>query len=227
MGNQNGSVYGLTILSPILQDEKAATSHNCAIREYLAGLPNDERSPFARVSSTHMARLVVMDDVVFVGHPSHEEHLKSQYLIFETNFDGDLDDYLKSLAAKVPDELHAVWQHCSGYPGVKNVDAFVTYMKRCQVTTTFFFADVNNKTVQQTLGALQAQAAVAQFIENNQGLQAAVLQKNFAEFLKKLGSAPAPVAGRPERGGPPRLHTEMRWAAREERPEQAKGAGTK
>src|SRR5215469_16281947 len=98
MANQSGNVYGLTILSPILQDEKIETSHNCAIRMQLACLPRDEFSPFARLSSTHMARLVVMDDVVYVGAPSCEEHLGSQYLVCETNFDGDLDTYLRRMA---------------------------------------------------------------------------------------------------------------------------------
>ena len=40
-----------------------------------------------------------MDDVVFVGTPAREEHLKSKYLVFETNFDGDLDAYLAAWRA--------------------------------------------------------------------------------------------------------------------------------
>ena len=214
MANQSGSVYGLTVLSPILQDATADTSHNCAIREYLAKLPNDERSPFARFAGTHMARLAVMDDVVFVGKPSCEEHLKSQYLVFETNFDGDLDAYLTSMAYAIPEEIEAVWRHCWGFPGVRDVSAFIAYMKRCQLTTTFYFADVNNHTVQETLRALQAQAAVASFIEKNQGHPAAVLQEKFASFVQKLANAPAPIPGCPERGGPPKIASKMLWATR-------------
>ena len=222
MANQNGNVYGLTVLSPILAGVTKETSHNCALRMYLAGLPNDQNSPFARVSSTHMARLVVMDDVVFVGHPAQEEHLRSQYLIFETNFDGDLDTYLRRLATEIPGEVRDVWQHCWGYPGVENVDAFIAYIKKCQVTTTFYFADVNNHTVQETLQALETQAAVAKFIDENQGVPAAELKKNFAHFMQKLRSAPAPVPGCPERGGgPPQLKTHMLWATRRTRGQAA------
>src|SRR6202050_1295431 len=117
MANQSGDVYGLTILSPILQDLTAETSHNCAIRMKLASMPGDEFSPFAKVSSTHMARLVVMDDVGYVGMPSCEEHLKSQYLVFETDFDGELDEYLTRMAREIPAHVDALWQHCWGYPG--------------------------------------------------------------------------------------------------------------
>ena len=214
MANQSGSVYGLTILSPILQDPTAETSHNCSLREKLASLPRDQFSPFAKVSSTHMARLAVMDDVVYVGMPSCEEHLKSQYLVFETNFDGELDTYLGRMAAEIGAEVDALWQHCWGYPGVENVEAFSAYMKKCQITTTFYFADVNDKTVEQTLRALQAQAEVAEFIEQNQDRPAEHVQKSFAEFLRKLRNMAAPVAGRPKTGGPPHLKTEMKWATR-------------
>lgn len=214
MANQSGTVYGLTILSPICHDKTAETSHNCAIRMKLAALPRDEYSPFAKVSSTHLARLVVMDDVVYVGAPACEEHLKSQYLVFETNFDGDLDTYLSRMARQIPEEVDAIWQHCWGYPGVQNVDAFIAYMKKCQITTTFYFADVNNKTVQQTLVALQAQAAVAEFVERAQGLSPAELQESFTNFLQELRNAPPPVPGRPGAGGPPHIQTKMKWASK-------------
>src|SRR5260370_338319 len=72
MPNQSGNIYGLTILSPIINGADGDVSHDCAIRDYLANLPRDHRSLFAKVSSTHLARLVVMDDVVFVGTPARE-----------------------------------------------------------------------------------------------------------------------------------------------------------
>jgi hypothetical protein len=195
MPNENGSIYGLTILCPIIDDPHIRISHNLQIRMYLSSLPRHTKSPFAKVSSTHLARLVVMDDVVYVGMPACEEHLKSSYLVFECNLDGDLDTYLKRMAREIPEHVEAVWKHCIGYPGVQDEAAFVAYMKKCQITTTFFFADVNDRTVQQTLRALQSQAALTAFIEANQGKPADELQAAFAEFLKLLGSAAPPEPG--------------------------------
>lgn len=198
MANQSGSVYGLTILSPIINGAAGDVSHDCAIRDYLAGLPRDHRSPFAKVSSTHLARLVVMDDVVFVGTPAREEHLQSKYLVFESNFDGDLDTYLRRMARDAAEEVHAVWQHCVGYPGVKDAEAFAAYMKKCQIETSYFFADVNNKTVQQTLRALKVQSGLAHFIESNQGKPAGEIQAAFRRFVEKARNAPEPLAGENE-----------------------------
>jgi hypothetical protein len=195
MANQSGQIYGLTILSPILEGESLDIDHAMALRWYLASLPRDHTSPFAQASATHFARLVVMDDVVFVGSPAIEEHLKSRYLIFESNFYGDLDEYLTGMAKTIPEFVDEVWKHCVGYPGAADPAAFAAYMKKCQVETTFFFADVNDKTPDETLRALQAQSEVAHFIVRNQGKPAAEMQKSFGVMLDRLAKAPTPLRG--------------------------------
>jgi hypothetical protein len=195
MPNKNGNVYGLTILSPIIDDDRATPSHDLQIRKYLATLPTGEESPFALAPGTHLARLVVMDDVIYVGMPACEEHLKSKYLVFESNCDGDLTAYLQGLATTAPEQIDAVWSHCVGYPGAAKVDEFVDYMKACQIETTFYFAAVNDKSVQETLRALQTQRAVSDFIANHQGMEPGLLQSEFQGFLQELRAMPIPRAG--------------------------------
>lgn len=198
MPNQNGTLYGLTMLSPIREDARATPSHDLQIRKYLATLPTDENSPFARVPGTHLCRLVVMDDVVFVGAPAIEEHLNSKYLIFECNLDvgpGGLDEYLRGLAEHAGEHLDAVWSHCVGYPGSRDIAAFVQYMKACQIETTFFFAAVNDKSLPESLRALQTQRAVADFIASHQGMEPARLQAEFVQFAATLKSEPLPRPG--------------------------------
>jgi hypothetical protein len=195
MPNQNGSVYGLTILSPIIDDEKATPSHDLQIRKYLATLPTGTESPFAQAPGTHLARLVVMDDVIFVGYPAIEEHLQSKYLVFETNCDADLDEYLGGLVKAVPEHFDAIWSHCVGYPGSANPRAFIEYMKACQLETTLFFAAVNDKSVPETLRALQTQRAITDFIASHQGMEPARLQAEFLDFVNKLESEPVPKPG--------------------------------
>ena len=210
MPNKNGAVYGLTILSPIIDDEKATPSHDLQIRNYLATLPTREDSPFALAPGTHLARLVVMDDVIYVGMPACEEHLKSKYLVFESNCDGDLDTYLSGLAASIPEYLDAIWKHCVGYPGAANRQAFIDYMKACQLDTTFFFAAVNDRSSTETLSALQNQTAVADFIATHQGVNAATLQREFVQFVAHLKSRPLP---RPGSMGP---HRDIKTGGRNE-----------
>ncbi len=194
MSSQSGSVYGLTLLCPIINDDSAIPSHDLQIRYYLSKLSLGPDGPFAIAPGTHLARLVVLDDVIYVGMPSCEEHLRSKYLILECNCDGDRDSYLTGLVKHIPDQLDAIWQHCTGYPGTKDLTAFLTYMKKCEIETTFFFAPVNDKSVTQTLSALQTQRAVAAFIATHQNCSAADLQRDFKVFIDRLAKVPPPRA---------------------------------
>jgi hypothetical protein len=197
MANQSGQLYGLTILSPIINNGSRAASQDLALRQHLATLGNGIHSLFARVPGTHFARLVVMNDVVFVGHPSRIDHLGSQYLVFTADFDVavDLDTYLRTMAQTIPADLDQIWNHCVGYPGAADPAKFAAYMKKCQVTTTFYFADVNDKTRDQTLKALQAKTELSKFVEANQGRPPDELQSAFRDFLAKLNSTPPPAPG--------------------------------
>jgi hypothetical protein len=198
MANQNGEMYGLTVLSPIINDPTLKVSHDAALRIYLQNMHRHDNSPFARVPGTHLCRLVVMDDVVFVGHPAKEEHLQSKYLIFNSNLYGDLDTYLEAIAREIPDVVTDIWSHCVGFPGARDPRAFASYIKKCQVETTFFFADVNNKTVEQTLRALQMKVEFTAFIEENQGKSPAEIQMEFARFWERTRKLPPPHPGAKE-----------------------------
>jgi hypothetical protein len=193
MANQSGRVYGLTLLCPIIDDERAIPSHDLQIRYHLSKLPLGSDSPFAVAPGTHLARLVVLDDVIYVGMPTCEEHLNSKYLVFECNCDGNRDSYLSGLLEHIPTELDAIWKHCTGFPGTADRTAFLRYMKSCQVDTTFFFAPVNDKNVTQTLSALQTQRAVAAFIATHQRCSHSDLQNDFNVFIDRLRKAPPPL----------------------------------
>ena len=87
------------------------------------------------------------------------------------------------------------------FRSVRDCAAFVAYMKRCQVETTFYFADVNNQTVESTLRALKVQASVADFIARNQGKPAAELQAEFRAFFETVKGMRTPEHGRPNPAG--------------------------
>jgi hypothetical protein len=63
-------------------------------------------------------------------------------------------------------------------------------MKKCQVTTTFFFADVNDQTVKSTLKALRVQIELANFMEKTQGMAPADLRDAFGRFLGEMHKMP-------------------------------------
>jgi hypothetical protein len=196
MANKSGNAYGLTVLCPILPglpkqapDGMNDQTHTDLVRLQLQRLPVNELSPMARVPNTYLSRLWVLDDVPFQGRPAVLEHLKSNYLVFSSNFHGELDDYLRGMWSAIEPEIRAILKYCVGFNRVTDVATFVDYVKRCQVETTFFFNGSSDEPLAVQLKSLYLKQELAKFAAANQGKSAADLQAAFKEFVARVQPA--------------------------------------
>src|SRR5271155_4894554 len=98
MNSRNGQIRGYTGLFPIIE-EAGSRSHAVELRGVLAALRTGVGSLFSRTRLVHGARLFVIDDVVYNGHPSREDHLAYGYLAMSITFDGDLAALAEGIAA--------------------------------------------------------------------------------------------------------------------------------
>ncbi|MEP6690181.1 MAG: hypothetical protein ABJD07_03435 [Gemmatimonadaceae bacterium] len=198
MANTSDKAYGLTILSPILGGVSAdGVPHDRAIRRELIALGADGESPFAQVPTTHFARCVVIDTLPYEGIPAKVDQLKNKYLLFTSNFDGELDDYLELVRTRMGDAVARIWSHCHAFPGVRDRAPFASYMRRCQVETSFFFGAYTKHTLVEVLRALDTQRRMAQFVAEQQGARRApaALQQAFRELVGELAGAALPRPG--------------------------------
>jgi hypothetical protein len=66
----------------------------------------------------------------------------TSWLLFTSNFDGDMMAYLRDFAVFLGDDLDHIWGNCEGYPpkGAKrDFDAYWAYAKKYQLTTHAFY----------------------------------------------------------------------------------------
>ena len=191
MANKSGNAYGLTCLCPILTGSPGncpdgMEDQTCAalIRYALQRLRVSEESPMALVPNTYLSRLFVLDDVPYHGHPAYMEHLKSNYLVFVSEFHGELDDYLTGMWNNVSGSIKAILQYCVGFDSVKDAASFIVYMKKCQVTTTFYFNGSTDQPLAEQLKGLYLKQEFSKFVYANQGRNAAEIQAAFQEFVQ-------------------------------------------
>jgi hypothetical protein len=180
--NRSGQAYALTVLTPILPGQKAP------LDEYLRSIPPADSSPFIRAGGTHFARFVILDHLVFEGPPQKRDELKSDYLLFESNFDGDLDPYLEKLRVSCGSESDAIWGKCVGYPGIADAVRFRAYFHHNQIDTNYFSAAYPNASVGDVLEALALQRRIVDFGIANQDAGAAELQRAFRESFDGAGA---------------------------------------
>jgi hypothetical protein len=202
MSNKSGNAYGLTALIPIKNntvaiDEDSQQSYASKVLELLQEWQVNEKSPMAVVPNTYICRFYVLNDVFYEGSPAHEDHLKSKYIVFSSNFHGDSDKfqealttYLQGMWEKAQTELKEVFQYCVAFDTVKTTQDFVNYIKRCQINNALFFNGSTDDSLAEQLKALYLKQALSHFVYNNQPLiqsgqkNAADLQKAFQAFVQ-------------------------------------------
>lgn len=161
--NQLGQMYALTVMTPV--DPSRVND----VQDVLAGLPR-RPSPFARLSSVHFARWVMMLD--FVSDPSQPaaEHLPAPYLLLSATFDGSLDVFLEELTTHLPDETEAIYRCCIGAPTPARGAPLQAYLRHNQIETGLFFSAYPDATVETVTQALSLRQRVIDFGVSAQGM---------------------------------------------------------
>jgi hypothetical protein len=90
--------------------------------------------------------------------------LDGSYLLFASNYDGDVDSYLDDFYAADtssggPSEFDSVLQYTEGYPGTGNREAFVAFWKGNKVEENFNYCYYPGHTAKEIRKALRVQEA--------------------------------------------------------------------
>lgn len=175
MSSRTGTAYALTMFARVVDGAEDV------LEDYLAAMPRGDASPLARVDTLHLSRLQLFRELVFQGPAQrHRDTLRHAHLLFTATFNGELDDFLAQLAAKVP-ECDDWWGRCVGYPGRADAAAFNRFVTSREVEAALFQSAMPTATVADVRAAIAVRERVLDFAIATQGLDAASLQRRFTE----------------------------------------------
>lgn len=181
----DGQAYALNVLTPISPGREAE------VRDLLAAIPAGAHSPFASLPGTHFARLVIIDRLAFEGPRERRPELRLQYVLFSSVFDGELDDYLRALCARIPREAEQIWGCCAGAPRpvAADFETFASWIRHNQLQTGAFFAPYGDATVDRIIRSLELSRRLREFAEQTQYLIAPQLKARFHSTFRPEGWA--------------------------------------
>lgn len=186
MANTFGNSYGLTTLCPIINGQEEQTSFDKITRRRIQRLQENEGSPFTRIPDTYFARLFILNDVFFQqGNDVARDHLKSKYLVFTSNFHGELEPYLRGMWNNAERDVRHIWEYAVAFDKVNNADDFIAYIKKCQLTTTLFFNGSDDHSLKQQLKALYIKQMFSEFALSQQGRSASEIRRAFNDFIAR------------------------------------------
>lgn len=142
-------------------------------------------SYFAKSPATHFARWVILD--------APEQNVLP-HLLFISNHDGTIADYLQELVETMGAEMDSVWCHCVGFNlgDALDVETFTRFVQRYSLNTQAFYVGCRNVTAQEILAAKMLRQRVDRLVQE----QAAHLEAPLRE-LSALTPARSPESSFP------------------------------
>ena len=186
MPNTSGNAYGLSTLCPIKHGSEGDQSYASITREILQEFRTGIDSPMAKVPNTYLCRFFMLNDAIYEAYPHHLDHLKSKYLVFTSNFHGTKPEpYLEGMWEAIPDTIAEIWKYCVGFEDVKDAQSFVSYIKKCQVETTYYFNGSTDDSLEEQLKSLYLKQEFSDFVFNHQNVSEEQLLEDFKQFVKR------------------------------------------
>jgi hypothetical protein len=162
---------GLAALLPLIKgsDEQ--------IRETLKRIPTGRDSPFARLESTHFARVMLVrglcdrDDKRLADWPA--------CLFFAAEFDVPAAGYLEALCTLMPDEADALFGRCLEYPGADVPPLFKSWMLRHRVPAGFSLHANPGASVAEVVDCLRLRESIIAFAVDTRAMAPAALKRRW------------------------------------------------
>jgi hypothetical protein len=128
------NITELTLITDIIHGRAQA------LKDFLNVIIKNPGTTIGRINTIHYARWVLIDN--------------DTRLLFCSNFDGTLMDYLKDFALQIPQGLDGIWGNCVGYVSSTNFPGFVKWVQQYQVPVACYYAAYPAATVPEVVQAL-------------------------------------------------------------------------
>lgn len=161
-----GGVNEITIITTIKKGRtsEGVMTYKQRLQSVLDSIQNRELkgipTPIRLVQTIHFARWVMWTD------PGSGE----DKLIFTSNYDGSMWQYLRDFSTLIADDIDRVWNNCVDYPrgGCRDFDAFWRYVTSNQVETSAFYAAIPDETLIRRQSLRRFKANFDRFLEDHQ-----------------------------------------------------------
>jgi hypothetical protein len=117
----------------------------------------NEHLRFAEIASLHMAGIAI----------AAQDSRFPPVLIFDSNFDGTTDEYLRALVGHGRAGIDAIYSKCEGYPAetARTDAAIVAYLRKHSIPAAAFFVGLPGQSVASIRNAIAVREEINRFLD--------------------------------------------------------------
>lgn len=196
MTNINGKAYAMNAVTPM----KPWKTPILRVLFFLLGALKSKQRDLINLSFIHFARWVVVKRNQFprLAPEQPEEHLRYDYLLFFSNFNGTWNQYIDAFSAVLYTGLNLIWRWSEKFPGAMPVTAFKRYISLVQFDTDYYYTAYPSATTNDVKAAIRVDGALREFANASQGLPPEEFHRAYLKLLVEaqadIGApGPAPI----------------------------------
>lgn len=168
-----------------------------AVQEHLTSL-----------SFIHFARWAIIphDGFPRLAEDQPRESLGYDYMLFESNFNGDWEKYIDAFSTVIPGGMDDIWKFSEKYPKSRPITPFLAYIRNCQYDTDYYYNAYPGAATNDILGALKLQHELDQLSASSEKMTPAEFAAAYQRFcitvqncIATTGAPPLPAEAPPVR----------------------------
>jgi hypothetical protein len=141
------------------------------------------KRPLLRLSFIHFAHWSLIDRMPPGRQGAGTRRLPHPYLLFQTNFDDDLNAYIDAFALVVPWRMRAMWQGVFRFPGPRPVDRFLRFIGERTTPTQYYYCAYPEASSTMITAALRLSAHHRRFQAETAELDDAAFAARYTDFI--------------------------------------------
>lgn len=143
------------------------------------------KRPLIDLSFIHFAHWSLVARMPPGARMGQAKRLPHPYLLFQSNFNDDLDAYIDAFSLVVPWRMRAMWHGVFHFPGPRPVDRFLKFVTERTTRRTYYYCAYPKASSTMISEALELDARHRRFAEQARGLSDEAFASRFAEFLSE------------------------------------------
>ena len=190
----------LTLITPVLPD------HHMALHELLRKIREDLKDgmflAFENLGTIHYCRWVLLHNPYNTEYEK-ESNMEPQ-LVFESNFDGSVEEQVSGLANAAGTFIDMIYEHCEGYPapGKRNGESRYDYLIKWRIQSSAFYVGAPARSLHQIRKEDRLRNYIREFLnsrswkgvpakEVHKAIQTSVNQQPDFEWTKEKAHTPS------------------------------------
>jgi hypothetical protein len=125
----------VTIISPVHRSWALWLGLTWPLANRLAAV----NRPLLRLAFIHFAHWSLVRRMPPRARGADARRLPHPYVLFQSNFNDDLNAYIDAFSLVVPGRMRAMWQGVFGFPGPRPVDRFVSFVRARATPTQYYY----------------------------------------------------------------------------------------